>query len=143
MGGLEMAPPIPPTRSGRRGEAVAALVRLLARGSLAPALLLSTGMRRLAAALAVLVVFAAGCSGYRQDATHRSAPSAGAAVSATGPNADPDAYHAALPRAVLKAGRDAKGDLPVLGYLTGSVLLVALGLGLYTIALVSRRTTRR
>jgi len=135
--------PHTPTRSGRRGEAVAALVRLLARGSLAPALLLSTGMRRLAAALAVLVVFAAGCSGYRQDATHRSAPSAGTAVSATGPNADPDAYHAALPRAVLKAGRDAKGDLPVLGFLTGSVLLVALGLGLYTIALVSRRTTRR
>ena len=99
-------------------------------------------MRRLAAALAVLVVFAAGCSGYRQDATHRSAPSAGAAVSATGPNAEPDA-HSALPREVLKLGRESKGDLPLLGFLTGSVMLVALGLGLYTIALVSRRTTRR
>ena len=99
-------------------------------------------MRRLTAVL-ILAVLVAGCSGYRQDATHRSAPSAGAAVSATGPTADPDAYHAALPRAVLKMGRDAKGDLPVLGALTGTVLLVALGLGLYTIALIHRRTTKR
>jgi hypothetical protein len=36
-------------------------------------------------------------------------------------------------------GRTAKGDLPALGVLTGSVLLVALVLGVYTVRLVYRR----
>jgi hypothetical protein len=97
-------------------------------------------MRRLAAVL-VLLILAAGCSGYRQDATHRSAPSAGAASSATGPNADPEA-HSALPREVLRMGRESKGDLPILGIVAGAVLVVALGLGVYTIALAYRRVER-
>ena len=95
-------------------------------------------MRRLSLALVVLALVS-GCAGYRQDATHRSAPSAGAAVSATGPTADPDAHVSALPRAVVAMGRSAKGDLPLLGILTGSVLLAALALGVYTVALVYRR----
>ena len=96
-------------------------------------------MRRLGVVLAVLALVT-GCSGYRQDATHRSAPSAGADVSSTGPTADPDAHLSALPRAVIRMGRDAKGDLPLLGVLTGSVLLAALVLGVYTVGLVVRRT---
>jgi hypothetical protein len=40
-------------------------------------------------------------------------------------------------------GRNSKGDLPVLGVLTGSVLLMALGLGVYTVALVYRRPSGR
>ena len=99
-------------------------------------------MRRLTLALVVLAL-ASGCAGYRQDATHRSAPSAGAAVSATGPTADPEGHTSALPRAVVAMGRTSKGDLPVLGALTGSVLLMALGLGVYTVALVYRRPSGR
>jgi hypothetical protein len=95
-------------------------------------------MRRLGVVFAVLALLT-GCAGYRQDATHRSAPSAGADTSSTGPTADPEAHTSALPRAVIKMGRDARGDLPVLGMLTGSVLLTAVGLGLYTISLVVRR----
>src|SRR3954471_10789610 len=96
-------------------------------------------MRRFGIALAVLAVVT-GCAGYRQDATQRSCPSAGGDVSSTGPTADPDAHLSALPRAVIRMGRDAKGDLPVLGVLTGSVLLAALVLGVYTVGLVVRRT---
>jgi ABC-type enterochelin transport system substrate-binding protein len=105
---------------------------------MALALLLTGGMRRLAIVL-VVVTAVSGCAGYRQDATHRSAPSAGAASSATGPTADPDAHLSALPRAVVAMGRNARGDLPALGVLTGVVLLTALGLGVYTIRLVYRR----
>jgi|SRR5882762_371439 len=96
-------------------------------------------MRRLGVVLVILALVT-GCSGYRQDATHRSAPSAGADVSSTGPTADPDAHLSALPRAVVRMGRDAGGDLPVLGVLIGAVLLVALGLGVYTVGLVYRQS---
>ena len=95
-------------------------------------------MRRFAVVLAVLALVT-GCAGYRQDATHRSAPSAGADVSSTGPTADPEAHLSALPRAVVRMGRDSRGDLPALGVLTGSVLLAALVLGVYTVRLVVRR----
>lgn len=88
----------------------------------------------------MILALVTGCSGYRQDATHRSAPSAGADVSSTGPTADPDAHLSALPRAVVRMGRDAGGDLPVLGVLIGAVLLVALGLGVYTVGLVYRQS---
>ena len=81
-----------------------------------------------------------GCAGYRQDATHRSEPSAGVAASSTGPTADPEAHASALPRAVVAMGRSARGDLPLLGVLTGSVLLAALALGVYTIRLVYRQS---
>ena len=94
-------------------------------------------MRRLGIVLVVLALVT-GCAGYRQDATHRSEPSAGTAASSTGPTADPDARASALPRAVVAMGRSARGDLPVLGALTGSVLLAALVLGVYTIRLVYR-----
>jgi len=100
-------------------------------------------MRRSVGVLVVLLALVAGCTGYRQDATHRSAPSAGAAVSSTGPTADPDAHVSALPRAVVRMGQRWRGDLPPLGALTGAVLLGALGLGVYTIALVYRRGERR
>jgi uncharacterized protein YceK len=98
-------------------------------------------MQRVSLALVVLALLG-GCAGYRQDATHRSAPSAGSEVSATGPTADPDAHTSALPRAVIAMGRTAKGDLPALGVLTGSVLLAALVLGVYTVRLVYRRPPR-
>ena len=93
---------------------------------------------RFLALLVLALSLVTACSGYRQDATHRSAPSAGAPESATGPTADPDARASALPRAVVAMGRSARGDLPVLGVLTGAVLLTALGLGVYTVRLVYR-----
>ncbi|HEU5197015.1 MAG TPA: hypothetical protein VFW70_19920 [Methylomirabilota bacterium] len=99
-------------------------------------------MRRLALFLTVLALVT-GCAGYRQDALHRSAPSAGAPSSSTGPTADPDAHVSALARGVIAMGRDARGDLPLLGFLTGGVLLAGLALGVYTIALVYRRAPTR
>jgi len=98
-------------------------------------------MRRLVV-LFLLIAAVGGCTGYRQDATHRSGPSAGAAVSSTGPTADPDAYSSALPRAVIRMGTRSRGNLPALGVLTGAVLVVAMGLGVYTIRLVYRRPPR-
>lgn len=99
-------------------------------------------MRRVGVLL-LLLLLVTGCAGYRQDATHRSAPSAGAAASSTGPTADPDAHTSALPRAVVRMGQRWRGDLPPLGVLTGAVLLAGLGLGVYTVALVYRRSERR
>ena len=93
--------------------------------------------------LLALLALVTGCAGYRQDATHRSAPSSGAAASSTGPTADPAAHVSALPRAVVRMGQNWRGDLPPLGVLTGVVLLVAAGLGVYTVALVYRRSERR
>ena len=98
---------------------------------------------RFLALLLVALSIATACSGYRQDATHRSVPSAGAPESATGPTADPDAHVSALPRAVVAMGRNARGDLPLLGVLTGTALLTALGLGVYTVRLVYRRLPPR
>ena len=98
-------------------------------------------MRRPRFLLAVLALVLAGCTGYLQDATHRPGPSAGTPSASTGPTADPEAHTSALPRAVVALGRESRGDLPILGFLTGSVLLVALVLGVYTIALAYRRPT--
>jgi hypothetical protein len=96
-------------------------------------------MRRLRIAFAMLALLLAACTGYRQDATHRPPPSAGAPEVSTGPTADPAAHPSALARTVVAVGTRSRGDLPVLGVATGVMLLVALGLGLYTIALVFRR----
>jgi hypothetical protein len=86
----------------------------------------------------------AGCSGggYWHDATHRpDTPGSGSAQEATGPTVDPaaPAAHSALPRAALKLGRQSGGDPPLLAIATGSVMLVALVLGVYTILLAYRR----
>ena len=99
-------------------------------------------MRRLALVLALLALVT-GCAGYRQDAQHRSAPSSGDPTVSTGPTADPDAHGSALPRAVVAMGRASRGDLPILGIVTGSVLLAAAVLGVYTVALVYRRVPPR
>ena len=95
-------------------------------------------MRRPRIAFAVLALLLAACTGYRQDATHRPPPSSGAPEVSTGPTADSGAHPSALARTVVAVGSKSRGDLPALGALTGVVLLVALGLGLYTIALVYR-----
>ena len=103
-------------------------------------------MQRFRFALALSMLLIAGCTGggYWQDATHRPAgPSAGAPESATGPTADPDARVSALPRAVVAMGREARGDLPILGVLTGSVLLIAVVLGVYTVGIAFRRRPSR
>jgi hypothetical protein len=99
-------------------------------------------MRRLRIAFVVLGLLLAACTGYRQDATHRPPASAGAPAVSTGPTADPDAHPSALARTVVAAGTRSRGDLPALGVLTGVILLVALGLGVYTIALVYRHPPR-
>jgi hypothetical protein len=92
--------------------------------------------------LLLLIAAVSGCTGYRQDATHRPGPSAGAAASSTGPTADPDAYSSALPRAVVRMGTKSRGDLPALGVLAGAVLVAAAALGVYTVRLVYRRPPR-
>jgi hypothetical protein len=40
-------------------------------------------------------------------------------------------------------GREARGDLPILGVLTGSVLLIAVVLGVYTVGIAFRRRPSR
>jgi hypothetical protein len=110
--------------------------------SVALALLPSEGMRRLPIAFVVLALLLAACTGYRFDATHRPPPSAGAPGVSTGPTADPGAHTSALPRAVVALGTRSRGDVPALGVLTGVMLLAALGLGLYTLALVYRHPPR-
>jgi len=104
-------------------------------------------MRRLGLALVLAGALTAACDGggYWHDATHRPAtPGSGSPQEATGPTMDPAAAesHSALPRAALQLGRRWRGDPPVLGIVTGSVLLVALGLGVYTILLAYRRSPR-
>jgi hypothetical protein len=99
-------------------------------------------MRRLQIAVAGLGLLLAACTGYRYDATHRPPPSAGVPGVSTGPTADPDAHASALPRAVVALGTKSRGNPPALGVLTGVMLLAALGLGVYTLALVYRRPPR-
>jgi len=103
-------------------------------------------MRRLGIAL-IIAGLLAGCDGggYWHDVTHRPrTPGSGSLQEATGPTVDPAApdTHSALPRAALELGRRSAGDPPLLGILTGSVLLIALGLGIYTIRLAYRRPPR-
>jgi hypothetical protein len=100
-------------------------------------------MRRLPVTLVALGLSLAACNaaGYRQDASHRpTTPSSGVPEVSTGPTADPAAHPAGLPRAVVGMGRRWGGDLPPLGFLTGAVLLVALGLGVYTVLVGFRRS---
>ena len=103
-------------------------------------------MRRLGIAL-IIAGLLVGCdgSGYWHDAAHRPrTPGSGSLQEATGPTIDPAApdTHSALPRAALKLGRRSAGDPPLLAILTGSVLLVALALGVYTIRLAYRGSPR-
>jgi hypothetical protein len=61
----------------------------------------------------------------------------------TSPAGVPDVTPSALPQKVLQEGREFRGNPLPLGVLTGAVLLVALGLGVYTLVLVYRPERRR
>jgi hypothetical protein len=104
-------------------------------------------MRRTGLALVLAATLCAGCGGggYWHDATHRpTTPGSGSIAEATGPTVDPRALdaHSALPREALRLGRRWGGDPPILGIVTGSVLLVGLAMAVYTIRLVYRRPPR-
>jgi hypothetical protein len=94
-------------------------------------------MRRLTMVLTLLCGLVGGC-GYRAAEAMPAGNTLLADVT-TSPAGVADDAPAALPQKVLERAREFRGNPIPLAVLTGTVLLVALVLGVYTLCLVYRR----
>ena len=100
-------------------------------------------MRRLALALMLSAVVLNGC-GSRVDSTRPAeSPPTSLGAGPTSPAGTADDASAAMPHALIQHARHYRGNPPPLGLLFGTVLLVALALGLYTLRVVYRSPASR